>query len=118
MVFIRTILQILLSLVAVFIAAKYLPGIFTDDTVTIVILAAVLALLNILLRPLVQRLNFAFTVFTVGLVVLLINAAFIKLTASFLDGFSVNGWTAAFLFSLVITSLHIITDRLLVRKSY
>jgi putative membrane protein len=90
----------------------------TDELSIVVLVCGAVALLNLLMQPLVAKLSYAFTVFTLGLILLMINAAFIKLASLFIDGFSIEGWTTAFLFSLIVTSVLILSDRLLLRKSY
>lgn len=114
----RSGIHVILTLVAAFLAAKFLPGVITDDVSTIIIIAGALALVNLGLRPVISRMNFVFTALTIGIVVLMVNAAFIKLASVFLDGFTVNGWLTIFLFSLVITGILIIADTLLVRKPF
>ena len=70
-----------------------------------VILAAVLGVLNIFLKPVLVFLTFPITVFTLGLFLLVINALIILLAARLVPGFRVNGFWWALLFSLLLSIL-------------
>jgi putative membrane protein len=60
-------LKVIISSLAVFLAAYLLPGIDVDNYLTAVLVAIVLALLNGFLKPVLIILTIPFTVFTLGL---------------------------------------------------
>ena len=97
------IIKILLTAVAAYFAAWILPGVDITDVQTTVIVALVLALLNTFIKPILVILTIPVTVITLGLFLLVINILIIKLTDSLIDGFSVDGWFAALLFSLIVS---------------
>lgn len=95
--------NILASAAAALIAAYILPGVSIADVKTALLVALVLALLNTFVKPILVVLTIPVTVVTLGLFLLVINILIIKWTASIVDGFDVDGWFAALLFSLVVS---------------
>ncbi|WP_375586230.1 phage holin family protein [Cyclobacterium xiamenense] len=103
----RDILSILLQLavagLVIIFTAYLLPGIMVDDWITGVIIAALLALLNITVKPVLIFLTIPITVLTLGLFLLVINALLVMLAASMIHGFAVDNFWWALLFSLVLS---------------
>lgn len=95
--------KIIISSLAVFLTAYLLPGVTVDTYVTAIWVAVVLALLNGFLKPLLVIFTIPVTIVTLGLFLLVINAAIILLADNFVDGFYVNGFWWALLFSLVLS---------------
>ncbi len=79
------------------------------------IAALVIGLLNTLLRPLLILLTLPVTVLTLGLFLFVINALMFWAAAGMLEGFHVNGFTAALIGSLIYSVLGIIIDSALQR---
>jgi putative membrane protein len=96
-------IKIIISSLAVFLTAYLLLGVTVDTYVTAIWVAVVLALLNGFLRPLLVIFTIPVTLVTLGLFLLVINAAIILLADNFVDGFYVNGFWWALLFSLVLS---------------
>ncbi|MBI1286422.1 MAG: phage holin family protein [Flavobacteriales bacterium] len=96
-------IKIIISSLAVFLTAYLLPGISVDGYMTAIWVAIVLALLNGFLKPLLVIFTIPVTVLTLGLFLLVINAAIIMLAGNFVDGFYVDGFWWALLFSLVLS---------------
>ena len=95
--------KIIISSLAVFLTAYLLPGVSVDSYITAIWVAIVLALLNGFLKPLLIIFTIPVTVVTLGLFLLVINAAIILLADNFVDGFFVSGFWWALLFSLVLS---------------
>jgi putative membrane protein len=68
-----------------------------------VIVAVVLALLRMTVKPLLIILTLPVTIVTFGLFLLVINAFIILLADSLIDGFNVSGFWIALLFSLILS---------------
>ena len=96
-------IKLILTAVAVLVVAYILPGVAIDGFFTAFVLAVVLALLNVLVKPLFILLTIPITVFTLGIFLLVINALIIMLADSLVDGFTVNGFWWALLFSLLLS---------------
>lgn len=95
--------KIIISSLAVFLTAYLIPGISVDSYITAIWVAIVLALLNGFLKPLLIIFTIPVTIVTLGLFLLVINAAIIMLAGNFVDGFYVDGFWWALLFSLVLS---------------
>ncbi len=89
--------------VAVLLAAYILKGVHVDDTVTALIVAVVLGLLNSFIKPILILLTIPITLFTLGLFLLVINIIIVKWVADIVPGFTVDGWVSALFFSLVVS---------------
>jgi len=80
-------------------------GVHIDKFTTALILAVVLALLNAFIKPILIILTFPITIITLGLFLFVINALIILLASRFVDGFKVDGFWWALLFSLLLSIL-------------
>jgi len=100
------VIKILIGGVAVTIAEFLLPGIHLDSVMTGFILAAVIILINLTIKPLFIILTLPITVFTLGLFLLVINALVILVCDWLIPGFSVDGFWWALLFALVLSILN------------
>lgn len=99
----NSIVRFLLSGVAVVLTAYLLPGVDVHDYWTALLVALVLSLVNIFVKPILILLTIPLTFLTLGLFLLVINALMILLTDYFIDGFSVDGFWWALLFSLILS---------------
>jgi putative membrane protein len=99
-------IRILASAVAVIITAYILPGVHVSSFITAVIVAAVLAFFNAILKPVLVILTIPITLVTLGLFLLVINALLIELAAYTVTGFDVDGFWWALLFSLILSVLN------------
>lgn len=101
----KFLIQLVISTLAVLIASYILPGVNIKDNsfLTALIVAAVLAFLNAVIKPIMIILTIPITVITLGLFLLVINALMILLAAKIVDGFHVDGFWWALLFSLILS---------------
>ena len=106
------IIKIIISSLAVFVSAYLLPGVVVNSYITAIWVAIVLALLNGFLKPLLVLFTIPVTIVTLGLFLLVINAAIILLADNFVDGFFVDGFWWALLFSLVLSVLTSVMESL------
>ena len=107
-------IKLLISTLAVIITAKLLPGITiqNDSIVIALVVAAVLAFLNSILKPILIFLTIPITFFTLGFFLLVINAFIIMLTDKLVDGFSVDTFWHALFFSIVLSIVNSILSGL------
>ena len=97
-------LKLLTSTLAILVVAYLMmPHIRVDDALTAIVLAAVLALLNNILKPVLVVLTLPITVVTLGLFLLIINALMILLAAALVPGFYVDGFGWALFFSIILS---------------
>jgi putative membrane protein len=97
------IVRFLLTGLAILLTAYLLPGVKVVDYWTALVVAFVLTLVNIFLKPILIILTIPITFITLGLFLLVINALMILLTDYFVDGFVVDGFWWALLFSLILS---------------
>jgi len=97
------ILKTLLSAVAVIILAKILPGVDVDSYITAIWVAVLVGLLFAILKPILVVLTLPVTILTLGLFLFVINAALILIANSWIDGFHVDGFWTALLFSILLS---------------
>ena len=84
------ILKILLTAAAVLVIAHFLPGVSIENYTSAIIVAIVLGLLRITVKPILVILTLPVTILTLGLFLLVINALIIMLADSLIGGFYDN----------------------------
>jgi len=109
----KLIIRLLLNALAVVILSKILTGVDVDSYTTAIIVAVVLALLNLVLKPILVIFTLPATILTLGLFLFVINAIIILLADKLIDGFSVANFWIALLFSILLTILQSILHSLL-----
>lgn len=89
--------------IAVIAAAYLLPGVTVRSIWVAFFAAAVLGLINAILRPLLIILTLPLTVLTLGLFIFILNALLVLLASAIIPGFRVDGFWWALLFSLLVS---------------
>jgi len=98
----KTIIHWVVSALAILISAYVLPGVHVDGFLSALIVAVVIGVINVFLRPILIMFTLPLTVLTLGLFVLVINGILIMLAAYVVPGFAVDGFLSAFLFGIVL----------------
>lgn len=101
----KFILRLLLTALAVVLLAMILPGVEVSSYGIAVLVALVLSILNVLVKPLLVILTLPVTLVTLGLFLLFINAIIILIADWLVDGFYVDGIWSALVFSLLLSLL-------------
>jgi len=96
----------LVSALALWIVAQIIPGIFVRSFGAAFIAAAIIAIVDAIVGPVVRFFALPFIWLTLGLFRLVINAFLLKLASVFTPGFEVHGFLNAVLGSLVLTLLN------------
>jgi putative membrane protein len=104
----KTIIQLILSAIAVGITAYLLPGVTVDGFITALIVAVVLAVVNNFVRPIITILTLPITVLTLGLFSLVITALMVILTDYVVPGFEVAGFWSALFFGVVLALISMV----------
>jgi putative membrane protein len=102
--------------IAVLIASYIVPGIHTSGVVTAIIAALVLGLVNIFIKPLFILLTLPFTIATLGIFLLFVNAFMLYFVAGLVDGLYVNSLFSAFIGSIIISIVATILSSMLKPK--
>ncbi|MEO8281194.1 MAG: phage holin family protein [Ideonella sp.] len=106
----KLIVRWLLLAAALLMVAYLYPGVSVTNFASAMIAAFVLGLFNTLLRPILVLLTLPVTLLTLGLFLFVINAAMFYLAANVLDGFSVTGFGAALIGSLIYSACSVVID--------
>ncbi|VWX59523.1 Uncharacterized membrane protein YvlD [Burkholderiales bacterium 8X] len=107
----RLVLKWLLSALAL-LAVTYLysSGVQVSNFGSALIAAAVIGLLNMVVRPVLVVLTFPVTIVTLGLFLFVINALLFWAASGLLPGFQVNGFVAALIGSLLYSLLGVLIE--------
>lgn len=97
---------------AIIIAIRILPGVRIENgsVVTAIFTALVISLLDNFIRPILIFITLPFTVLSMGLFILIINALIIEMAAALVVPFTVDSFGYALLFSLIITALNYLLE--------
>jgi putative membrane protein len=93
----------LVTTIAILVAAYIIPGIRVDSLGAALIGAAILGILNAVLKPILVILTLPITLLTLGLFLFVVNALVFLLAGNLLSGFHVDSFWSALLGSLVVS---------------
>ncbi|KAA6440422.1 phage holin family protein [Dyadobacter flavalbus] len=99
----KLLIRLIISTLAIIVAANVVPGVAVAGTMTAVIVAIVLGILNTFLKPVLQILALPITILTLGLFYIVVNVFIIYLASYLVDGFSISGFLSALFFGLVVS---------------
>jgi putative membrane protein len=94
---------LLINTISIFAVSYILSGIHVDSFVTALIVAVVMAILNVTLKPLLFVITIPITVITFGLFLLVLNVLVLYAAAYLIDGFQIAGFWWALLFSFLVS---------------
>ncbi len=107
------IIKLFLNAIAVVITAYILPGVHLESFGYALLLAALLSLLNVSVKPVLIFLTIPATIISLGLFLLVINAFIVELAAWILKpGFDVATFWQALFFSILLSIINSIFERL------
>lgn len=89
------------------------PGFRIDSYVTALVVALVLAVLNILVKPLLVILTLPVTILTLGLFYFVINAILLIIASRLIDGFRIESFGTAIIASIVIATISALLNALI-----
>jgi putative membrane protein len=102
----RLIGKLVVIALAVWIVAAVVPGVEVSEGVSsYLIIAAIFAVLNVLVRPVLKLLSFPLLVLTLGLFLIVINAAVLGLTALLTERLAIDGFGPAVVAALIISAV-------------
>ena len=107
----KLLLRFLVIAAAVWLVSLYVPGVHVQEGVSSYFWIALLfAAVNLLVKPLLKLLSFPLLLLTLGLFLVVINAAMFGLTAWLTDRLAVDGIGPAVIASLVISAVTWVGD--------
>ena len=106
-------IKILITGALVLLISNFMPGVHVASFTTALLVAIVLGLLNIFIKPILVLFTVPVTILTLGLFLLGINALIIILCTNIVGGFSVDTFWTALFFSIILSLLQSIMNGLL-----
>jgi putative membrane protein len=97
------IFRLLIVALGLWLASEVVPGIEVKGVGTLLGAALLLGIVNAVVRPLLVILTLPATIFTLGLFLLVINAAMLGLVAWMFDNFTIAGFWPALFGSIVVS---------------
>ena len=94
------------------ISSYLIPGVTVAGFWTALWLALLLGVLNVILKPLLILITLPINILTLGLFTFVINALLVLLASSVIKGFEVSGFWTAMLFSVVLSVVSYILNKL------
>ena len=99
----RLVVNLLIGTLAVWITGSILPGVHLEGFWDALIVAVLLGIVNVLVKPVLIVLTLPITLVSLGLFLFVINALMILLVDVLVSGFAVDNFWWALLFSLVVS---------------
>src|SRR6266550_3753804 len=106
------IIRWIINTLALFIVVNIVPGYAYHSIVTLAIAAAVLGLLNAIVRPILFLLTLPLTIVTLGLFLIVLNAIMLELTDFLVPGFAISHFVWAIAGAIVLGLVSLITNRI------
>lgn len=99
----KLIVRVLVTSILVLLISHFMKGVHVANFTTALIVAVVLGLLNIFVKPILVLFTLPITFFTLGLFLLVINGLIIILCDNIVGGFDVDNFFTALLFSIILS---------------
>ncbi len=103
--------KLIINFLVILIGSHLMPRVSVDSIWTAAITAVVISLLNSLVKPIFQFFAFPITILTLGLFLLVINAIMILIADYLVQGFHVDGFMPALIFSIILSFVTWLFDR-------
>jgi len=111
----RFIVRAIFGAIGLWLSSMLVAGVAFSDMGSLILAAVLLGLVNAVLRPILFIVTLPLTLLTLGLFLLILNAAMIGLVAVMLDGFTVDGlWSG--LVAAVVTGLTSWVGHMIIRE--
>ena len=101
----KLLFRILITSILVVVIAYFMSGVRVANFSTALIVAVVLGMLNIFIKPILVILTLPVTIVSLGLFLLVINAILILLCTKIVGGFEVDSFCTALFFSIILSVL-------------
>lgn len=107
-------LRLIISALSLALAAAIVPGVVVDGAFTLILAAFLMGIVNAVVRPILIILTLPLTMITLGLFLLVVNAASFSIVALLLPGFRIAGFGSALLGWLIVWLSGTLASKLLV----
>jgi putative membrane protein len=99
----KLLIRILITTGLVLLISHFMTSVDVADFTTALIVAVVLGLLNVFIKPILVILTLPVTIVTLGLFLFAINAFIILLCSRLVEGFRINSFWTALIFSIILS---------------
>jgi len=103
----------LLNALALYLTAALLPGLQLRGLGATLVAAAILGIVNAIIRPLLVLLTLPLNILTLGLFTFVINALMLLLTSAVVPGFVIRGFGSAILGAIVLSIISFVLTHLI-----
>jgi len=107
----KLVTKVFLTVLALLLVAQFVPGIEVSGFYIALIVALLLGVINVTLKPILLILTLPISLVTLGLFTFIINALLFWFIASFVGGFEVSGFLSALVGATVISIVSSIGNR-------
>ncbi|PRY53765.1 putative membrane protein [Arcticibacter pallidicorallinus] len=104
----RIIIELLLTGIAVSVAAFLSPGVHVDGFLSALIAGILLALVNATVGTILRIFTFPVNILTLGLMSFVITVLMVLLVDSMMKGFNTEGFWAALIFALILSVIKMV----------
>ncbi|HEV3181434.1 MAG TPA: phage holin family protein [Steroidobacteraceae bacterium] len=95
-------LRAVITAIGLWLATQWVAGVHVDSVGTLILAGLLLGVVNAIVRPIAFILTLPITILTLGLFLLVLNAAMVWLVAAILPGFHAPWFMPAFLTSIIV----------------
>ena len=99
----KLLVELITRMIVLLVTAYVVPGFHIDSYSTALIVALVLGILNMLLKPLLVLFTLPATILSFGLFIFVINAILLILASQFIKGFRIDSFFTAIIAAIVIS---------------
>jgi len=104
----RIIIELLLTGIAVSVAAFLSPGVWVDGFLSALIAGILLALVNATVGTILRIFTFPVNILTLGLMSFVITVLMVLLVDSMMKGFETKGFWAALIFAIILSVIKMV----------
>lgn len=106
----KFLLRAAIAALGLWLASRWVSGLVITDYVQLALAAVLLGVANAVVKPVLVILTLPITILTLGLFLLVVNAALLGLVALLLPGFSIATFWAAVLGAIIVSITSIIAS--------
>ena len=100
----QLIVALVLNALALWITAKVVPGFTVGDTVSLILVAIVLSIVNTFIKPILSFMTAPLSLVTLGLFAFVVNAVVLFIVSAIVpQGLQISGWMPAILGAIVLS---------------
>jgi putative membrane protein len=104
-------LTLLVNAIAFYVIAYLVPGFTINSWPTLLVMAIVWGLLNLLVKPILMLLTLPINVLTLGLFTFVVNAILLLIMSAIVPGFHVAGFGTALIAAIILSLVNMLLSK-------